>query len=223
MVKIFDADLIKNHFIITENGKRILIDTGCPVDINEASIRRIPELKQHLEGARRFVDPTLDEFWGLKYFAQHKVLLDYQKAAVIVADQGDEVNPVHPVAEFPISGMPYRILFDMTIGGKVCKMIFDTGASIANYITDSIAMTGTDVGSVFDNHPDIGPYKVSLFELPVDIGGEKESIPFGIMPTKVDCIVQAEGAVGIIGIGLYEKFQVLVDLPNRRLVLGKYE
>ena len=111
MVKIFDADLIKNHFIITENGKRILIDTGCPVDINEANIRRFPELKQHLEGARRFVD----------------------------------------------------------------------------------------------------------------IGGEKVSIPFGIMPTKVDCMVQAEGAVGIIGIGLYEKFQVLVDLPNRRLVLGKYE
>lgn len=52
MVKILDVDLIKGHFIVTDNGKRALIDTGCPVDINEKNMQRIPGLRQHLEGAR---------------------------------------------------------------------------------------------------------------------------------------------------------------------------
>lgn len=39
MVKILDADLIKGHIIVTDNGKRTLIDTGCPVDINENNMQ----------------------------------------------------------------------------------------------------------------------------------------------------------------------------------------
>ena len=224
MVKIFDADLVNGHFIVTDNGKRTLIDTGCPVDINPANMRRFPGLDQHLEGARSFVDPSLDEFWGLEYFAQHKVLLDYKKAAVIVADQSDDVTVVHPIAEYPLlpSNINPRLIIPMRIAGVERKMVFDSGASIANYITKSIAMTGTDAGSVIDEHPKVGHIEVKLFELPVEIGREKVGIRFGIQPDEIDRFVQADGAVGIIGIGLYEKYQVLIDVPNKKLVLGKY-
>ena len=225
MVKILDADLIKGHFIVSDNGKRTLIDTGCPVDINENNMQRIPGLRQHLEGARRFVDPTLDEFWGLEYFARHKVLFDYRKKAVMVADQGDDIMVVRPIAEYPLlrSIVNPRLIIPMKIAGVERKMVFDSGACIANYITESIATTGAEAGSVLDDHPDLGRYEVKLFNLPVDIGGESVDIPFGIQPAKVDRYVQADGAIGVIGLGLYEKFQVLVDCPNRRLVLGKNE
>ena len=226
MIKIFDADLVKGHFIVTDNGKRVLVDTGCPVNINEKNMQRIPGLRQHLEVARGFVDPTLDEFWGLEYFARHKVLFDYRKKAVMVADQGDDIMVVHPIAEYPLlrSIVNPRLIIPMKIAGVERKMVFDSGACIANYITESIATTGTEAGSVFDEHPDpdIGRYEVKLFNLPVEIGGEKVDIPFGSQPKKVDHHVQADGAIGVIGIGLYEKFQVLVDCPNQRIVLGKY-
>ena len=225
MVKILDVDLIKGHFIVTDNGKRTLIDTGCPLDINENNMQRIPGLRQHLEGARRFVDPTLDEFWGLEYFARHEVLFDYRKKAVMVADQGDDIMVVHPIAEYPLlrSIVNPRLIIPMKIAGVERKMVFDSGACIANYITESIATTGAEAGSVLDDHPDLGRYEVKLFNLPVDIGGESVDIPFGIQPAKVDRYVQADGAIGVIGLGLYKNFQVLVDCPNRRLVLGKYE
>lgn len=108
MIKILDADLVKDHFIINDNGKRALIDTGCPFIINDENKRRIPMGEGFLQNARENVDPAIDEFHGLEYFAQRKVLFDYSKA------------------------------------------------------------------------------------------------------------------VGVIGIGLYEKFQVLVDCPNQRIVLGRY-
>ncbi len=222
MVSIFDADLVKDHFIITDNGRRALIDTGCPFIINDGNKRRIPMGEGFLQDARRNVDPTIDEFRGLEYFAQRKVLFDYRKAAVVVADQGDEVDPVHPVAEFPITGLPIRIMFSAVIDGVSRKLIFDTGASIANYLTESIAKTGTSCGTVEDFHPQKGKFPVDLFSLPVEVGGETVDIPFGVQPADIDRDVQMSGAVGVIGVGLYKNFQVLVDCPNRRLVLGRY-
>lgn len=84
MVSIFDADLVKDHFIITDNGKRALIDTGCPFIINDENKRRIPMGEGFLQNARENVDPTIDEFRGLEYFAQRKVLFDYRKAVVVI-------------------------------------------------------------------------------------------------------------------------------------------
>lgn len=222
MVKIFDADLVKGHFIVTDNGKRILIDTGCPFVINDENKRTIPMGELYLNDARRNVDPTIAEFRGLEYFAQRKVLFDYRKAVVVIADQGDEVDPVHPVAEFPISGLPQRIVFSAVVGGEKRELIFDSGASIANYLTESIAKTGTPCGTVEDFHPQKGKYTVNLFSLPVEVGGETVDIPFGVQPADIDRDVQMSGAVGVIGVGLYKNFQVLVDLPNKRLVLGRY-
>lgn len=222
MVSIFDADLVKDHFIITDNGKRALIDTGCPFVINDGNMRSIPMGELYLNDARRNVDPTISEFRGLEYFAKRKVLFDYKKAAVIVADQGDDVSVVHPVAEFAISGLPYRIVFRAVIGGESRNLIFDTGASITNYLTESIAVTGTPCGSTEDFLPP-RQYTVDLYEHSVKIGNETVGIPFGTQPAEVEPHVRAAGAVGIIGIGLYEKFQVLLDFPNKRLVLGKFE
>ncbi|WP_295058255.1 hypothetical protein [uncultured Fibrobacter sp.] len=222
MVKIFDADLVKGHFIVTDNGKRALIDTGCPFIINDENKRSIPMGELYLNDARRNVDPTISEFRGLEYFTQHKVLFDYKKAAIIVADQGDEVDPAHPVAEFPISGLPIRIVFSAVIDGVSRKLIFDTGASIANYLTESIAKTGTPCSTVEDFHPQKGKFPVDLFSLPVEVGGETVDIPFGVQPADIDRDVQMSGAVDVIGVGLYKNFQVLLDCENRRLVLGRY-
>ena len=222
MVKIFDADLIKGHFIVNDNGTRALVDTGCPYIINDENKYFKPNGALFLDDVRRNVDPAISEFRGLEYFAQHKVLFDYKKAAIIVADQGDDVAPVHPVAEFPISGLPARILFNLTIEGTIRRMIFDTGASIANYLSEPIVNTEKYIDMVKDFHPLLGQYDVKLYEHSVEIGGETVGIPFGAQPEPIDQDVQRSGAIGVVGIGLYEKFQVLVDFPNRKLVLGKF-
>lgn len=222
MVKILDADLVKGHFIVTDNGRRALVDTGCPYVINDENKHSRPHGEDYLQNARENVDPTIAEFRGLEYFAQRKVLFDYRKAAVVVADQGDEVDPVHPVAEFPISGLPIRIVFSAVINGVSRKLIFDSGACIANYLSKSITNTEKYLRTVTDFHPLIGFYDVDLYEHSVKIGNETVGIPFGFQPTEVEPSVKAAGADGVIGIGLYENFQVLVDYPNKRLVLGRY-
>jgi len=218
-----------DHFIVTNNGKRILVDTGCPFDINDINLQRFPGLRQHLKGACEPLNTHIDEFWGMEFLAQHKVLFDYQKETLTVADPNDNLTVDHPVAELPMHNVygPARIIVTMNIAGIDRNILFDSGACIANYLTKSITNTEKYLRTVTDYHPQIGFYDVDLYEhfvtYPVKIGNETVSIPFGFQPAKVEPHVKAAGADGVIGIGLYEKFQILVDYPNRRLVLGKYE
>ena len=125
MVKILDADLvkqcfiiahdgkrvelIKEHFVITDDGQRTLLDLGNPYVINDDNKNSIPNGETYLQDARRNIDPTISEIRGLEYFIQRKVLFDYRKAVIMVADRGDEISLVHPVAEYTISGLPNRI------------------------------------------------------------------------------------------------------------------
>ena len=104
MVKILDADLVKQHFIISHEGKRVelikehfvitddgqraLLDLGNPYVINDDNKNSIPNGETYLQDARRNINPNISEIRGLEYFIQRKVLFDYRKAVIMVADQG---------------------------------------------------------------------------------------------------------------------------------------
>ncbi len=125
MVKILDADLVKQHFIITHEGKRVelvkehfvitddgqraLLDLGNPYVINDDNKNSVPKGETYLQDARRNIDPTISEIRGLEYFAQRQVLFDYRKAVIMVADESDSISLMHPVAEYAVSGLPDRI------------------------------------------------------------------------------------------------------------------
>ena len=161
----------------------------------------------------------------MQFLAQHKVLFDYQKETLTVADLSDNLTVDHPVAGLSMHNVygPARIIVTMNINGVDRNILFDSGACIANYLTKSITNTEKYLRTVTDFHPLIGFYDVDLYEHSVKIGNETVGIPFGTQPAEVEPHVRAAGAVGVIGIGLYEKFQVLLDFPNKRLVLGKFE
>ena len=216
----FNTDMVRDHFVITENGRRILVDTGCPIIITSESRGQMEQ--NFLADARRHVAPDIAEIRGMAYLTQHKVLFDYENAQVVIADPQDDI-PVDTVAEFDMKNVPGRIVFDVNIGGTVRTMIFDTGASITDYISESIARTGMFFDTAQDFHPDprLGKYTVERFALPIQIGSDTFHIPFGIQPAEVEPHVRAAGANGVIGVGLYKKYKVLLDFRGRKMILGR--
>lgn len=228
----FHTDIIQNHFVITDNNQHILIDTGCPFNISEENQDRIPRGRMILQDIRRNVAPNIVEVRGMEYFAKHKILLDFSNAQVIVADENESL-PIFPIAEYTLlenhdprfppnaAGLD-RILFTMNINGTNRNMIFDTGASITDYISRAIAITGPVFDTINDFHPNLGgSYNVERHALSVLIGNENFNIAFGIQPAEVDTDVRRYGADGVIGIGLYKKYKVLIDLLGRRLTFGR--
>ena len=138
MVKILDANLVQQHFIITHEGKRVelikehfvitddskraLLDLGTPYVINDDNKNSIPNGEIYLQDTRRNIDPNISEIRGLEYFTQRQVLFDYRKAIIMVADQGDDISLVYPVAEYTISGLPNRI--ELSAGGVIGNEMF---------------------------------------------------------------------------------------------------
>lgn len=121
MVKILDADLVKQHFIITHEGKRVelvkehfvitddgqraLLDLSNPYVINDDNKNSIPKGEIYLQDARHNIDPTISEIRGLEYFAQRQVLFDSRKVVIMVADQSDEISPPWCI---PLQNTRYR-------------------------------------------------------------------------------------------------------------------
>ena len=214
MVKTFDITPIKDHIVFTDNGKRVLLDTGCPYIITEENKHTITGGARFLDSAKKDVASDIDEFRGMEYFEQHKVLLDFSNLKVYVADP-DEALPVDsPVAEFGVEYTRGRIMFDLNVGGSDRKMIFDTGASITDYMSSAIARTGTYFDTIEDFNPFLGKFKVDRYKLTVKVGTDTFDIPFGELPAPV-------GAEGIIGVGLYKRYKVLFGIPGKKLVLGR--
>ncbi|SHL44282.1 hypothetical protein SAMN05720487_11414 [Fibrobacter sp. UWT2] len=220
-MRTFQADIIRDHFVINDNGRKVLVDTGCPLVITEENKNRIHGGCEALDSARSNVSPDIDEFRGLEYFCNHKVLFDYKNAKVIVADANEALSVENPVAEFDLKNVPGRIVFTANIGGMDRGMVFDTGASITDYMSKPIAETGTYFDTIEDFHPNLGKYTVKRYELPVKVGEETLDVPFGVQPADVEPHVRAVGADGVIGVGLYKKYQVLIDLPGKKMILGR--
>ena len=53
--------------------------------------------------------------------------------------------------------------------------------------------------------------RVVNYTRPVKVGEETFAVPFGIQPAEVEPYVKAVGADGVIGVGLYKNYQVLID------------
>ena len=220
-MKTYHVDFVKDHWVADVDGRKCLIDTGCPVNINDENKNQIAGLAEHLEDARRNVALDIAEFLGMEFFNQHKVLLDYKNAKVVVADPSENIAIENPVAEFILRDIPGRIVFNANVGGVVRCMIFDTGASVTDYLSGSTAKPGMFTASVIDFRPAIGEYSVDRYMLPVKIGRESVDIPFGIQTAQVEPYVRCIGADGVIGVGLYSKYQVLIDFSGKKMVLGK--
>ncbi len=103
-------------------------------------------------------------------------------------------------------------MFGLNVGESDRKMIFDTGASITDYMSAAIARTGTYFDTIEDFNPFLGRFKVDRYTLPVKVGTDTIDIPFGELPAPV-------GADRVIGVGLYKRYKVLFDIPGKKLVL----
>jgi hypothetical protein len=219
-MQTYNVNKIRDHFVITENGHHILVDTGCPIVITNANSN--PWELHFLADIQRNVDSNIAEVRGMTYLTQHKVLFDYDNAQVVVADPNDNI-PIDVVAEFDMQIVNGRILFDVNIGGVDRTIIFDTGASITDYLSESIARTGMFFDTIRDFHPDprLKRYTVERFALPVQIGNDTFHIPFGLQPAEVETDIRAVGADGVIGVGLYKKYKVLFDFRGKKLILGR--
>ena len=104
------------------------------------------------------------------------------------------------------SGMGY-VFMDMTIGGRLARVILDSGAPIS-YIDPSFTEGLAPVDEVTDFNPMVpgDTFRTPLFELPVSFAGKSFSMRAGHLPSSLGMPLSLLGVDGIVGLDILSRF-----------------
>ena len=207
---------IKRGCIVYKDGARVvLLDTGC--------VRTI-SAEQDVQGeifpkVNKFVDPTVDQILGMDSISQ-RVFIDYPKNELVF---GENITVDSPIAKYdliPLVGGLFAIY--LKIGGEKRKMLLDTGAA-TSYLAKSIVIQGKYAGKIKDFF--IGEekeFETDIYSLPTECGTESPiDVNYGVPKDSIEAAMEQCNVDGIIGYEWLRHFKVLLDIPNRCLILGK--
>lgn len=192
----------KHAILVTEEGKRYLIDTGSPISFSDGPLYLCGRLQESNTGGminhiRKVSNLDIDGLIGMATLRQYPYMLfDYPNNQISFSTKtfntkGSTVNI------YSLFGM--AIFFDAKIGGSNQRVILDSGAPIS-YIKPELVEMLSPISSVRDFHPEIGEFDVPLYpSLDLAIGDNSIPISFGVLPSTslvslsttvlADCIV----------------------------------
>ena len=104
------------------------------------------------------------------------------------------------------------------INERPLNIIFDTGAPLGFVMSDLVEGL-QPVDRIKDFYPTYGPFDSDVFELPLDIGNERQVIRFGTFPDEIEQMHQQAGAPAIVGLALLEHYRISVGHRDRFLRL----
>lgn len=203
----------KHPIIITDEGMRLLVDTGSPI-----TMARPFELCGHLMTGgptalvgtiRNLSGLNVDGLIGLDILKRYHVVIDYPNGQILFSKQ-----PIGIRGErLPMNRMLGTIGFDADINGRPCKVILDTGAQIS-YVNADLVEGDEPVGHDTDFYPALGSFDVELHKVALGIGDAGGMvITAGVLPGLLECLTSFIGQ-SIIGYDLLSKAQVELDFEN---------
>lgn len=223
MSQTFDLDMYDGHLIFIDDGKKILVDTGCPVTISrERSFMFMGE--EHachtsfggndINSISRLMDYDIDVFMGMDIIERYYIQTDYGHKTVTFSV---EPLPVEQMSSTSIiRGRMGEITINLRIKGKMVKLVLDTGARIS-YIDQLFTEGETQVETRDDFNPMVGHFQTPIFVMNASIGDNIFPVHFGILPLKMAMPFQMMGIQGAIGFDLFNAFIVVMDFNNNVL------
>ena len=204
---------IKNGCVIYKDGSDIvLLDTGSQKTFGIANdpVQVFPKIHE-------FVDSSITMLKGMDIMSGSKVLINYLNGEIFV-NGGAQIES--PVAEYSISFAATLPIVQISVDGKICNMLLDTGAC-TSYLKEPIVSSGKSTGEIDDFY--IGEsqsFKVKLFEHCVETGGQSIPMNFAAPTNSINSALSQLHVDGIIGYEFFRNFKVLFDFQNQRLIVG---
>ncbi len=198
----------KGNVVFVENGRKVLLDTGCP----------LPQYPEHMIDSNVYenVGHRIDEVRGFPRLCNNDILIDLPGKKLYmdsrpIAFEGTEVK-------FILMGCYIRM--KMTSNGKVHDFLFDTGAPHSyveeSWIPAEILAAGP-TRYIKDYNPMVGHFESPAYEVPVTFAGKTYVTELCLPPQPVrDGFKGVSG--GVLGGAILNHFKILIDFRNQRLV-----
>jgi len=139
------------------------------------------------------------------------------------------IDPAQRTVEFSRSlveagkGVPIRHVsnvpvFDGVIAGQASPVIFDTGAPLG-FVAEEMTRGLAPVDRIAEFYPLFGPFETDVFELPLEIGEERQVLRFGTFPDEIEQMHAQASMPVLVGLGLLDHYRISVGLREKRLLL----
>ena len=139
------------------------------------------------------------------------------------------IDPVDGTIEFSTEviggrlGVPVRDrmnvpIVDGIVRGQSLPVIFDTGAPLG-FVTKELVEGLTPVDRLVEFYPLFGAFETDVYELPLEIGAERQILRFGTFPDQIEQMHAQAGLPVLIGLGLLDHYRISVGLREGRLLL----
>jgi hypothetical protein len=211
----------KGHIFVKIEEAVWLIDTGAPVSFgNTDSIifcnkQFVINKDFHgfiVENVSQFVGVPCAGIIGVDVLNHFDIVFNVtMKTLVVSVDKltvaGESVN----VSE--IMGIP---IVPVQIEGKECRMIFDTGAQISYFQSDTLTQFPS-AGVFEDFHLTIGKYKTETYNVPITLCSLPTTIRCGFLPDSIDETLKSALVQGIIGNEILHN-RIVGYFPRRKMM-----
>ena len=214
--------LLNNHYIVTIDKKKYLIDTGRPdsfvfdnapssVIINDQSYDLGPNTmdQEATEATMKLVGEKIDGFISARIIAQTGLTI-YKNGELFFENR-------------PIDGrvIPFDSTIEVVSNGIRGRFYIDTGAKYG-YMderlipsTPAVELNAYD----FNPHPRLRHMHTNMYEVPIEIDGRKTTIVAGYNKGTINFPIGMRGIILIGNITTLFDEACVVDLRNGRLIL----
>jgi len=215
------------HIVIEVDGRMILVDTGALVSVGRAGVLHFLGRDFHLvpsffndvtvEYLSQKVGFHLDILMGIDILRHCYFILDSQRQTATFSLSPLQWPVYHriPLNNF-LMGVPTTTAL---INGEPINVFVDTSA-VRCYIPEELTSGCRQVGKVTDFFPGAPDFETPVFEVPVDLSGEKMILKCGVgLPALLMQGMQVAGVRGILGMDLLRKYRIGFALKENELVL----
>lgn len=211
----YDIILTNGHILVEGGNGRLLVDTGSPLSFHESG--------RLVLGGQEFSVPTSLMGTDAEYVSEHVkdrvsglvgmdiigrlggVRIDVPAGKLTFGCGTDGMTQVRSNV-----GLGY-VFMDMTVNGRVVKVILDTGAPVS-YVSTSLTEGLAPVGSETDFNPMVpgGTFETPIFEFPASFAGRDFPMRAGHLPQLMGAAISLLGAKGIVGMEILRRFPVAI-------------
>jgi len=216
---------INNHMFTELDGQMWLIDTGAPTSFGNSLCITIGGLLfEPVSSYHNYTAETISLYTGVScagligvdFFNQFDIIFDMDGGKMILSTEESVISGQSMYMD-NFMGIP---IITTHIGDTAYRMIFDTGAQISYFMSDSI-IEYPSAGIFKDFHFTVGLFDTETYNVPMVLDGCKYTFRCGdFLPDSINKVLNASSTQGIVGNEIYHN-RLIGYFPRRNtLIIG---
>jgi hypothetical protein len=210
------------YLLIPNNGRLLLVDTGAPCSFGWG-LEGIPGVPgnppESMDGLLTIdwlVEQVGHEFHGLvgaEVLRERTLVIDPSEGSLSL-----DFQIIEREAGIPVRDMMNVPILKGIVAGQSTEIIFDTGAPLG-FVPEAYVEGRQPVDHISEFYPTMGAFETDVYELPIQIGDERQVDRFGVLPEAAAQLHEQAGISVLVGLGLLEHYRVSVGLREKRFLL----